>query len=61
MRLSKLGRGGWLGLSYRSKRPQISAHTTIPSKAFNTIDREINIFYNKTKFKQYFLTNPSLH
>jgi hypothetical protein len=36
------------------------AQATIPSKTLITIDGETNLFYDKTKFTQYFSTNPAL-
>ena len=41
-----------------SRRPQMPAQTTIPSKISK--DGENKIFHNKVKYKQYLSTNPAL-
>ena len=42
------------------KRPQVPAKITIPSKLSITLDREANIFHDKTTFEKYRSTNPDL-
>jgi hypothetical protein len=42
------------------KRTQIQTQYIIPSKLSITIDRETNIFHDKTTFTQYLSTNPVL-
>lgn len=43
-----------------SRRPQISAQTSIPNKTFNNHIQRNNIFCEKIKFKQYQFTKPPL-
>jgi hypothetical protein len=43
-----------------SKRPQLPAHISIPSKTFNTLDGENKLFHDKVKFKEYISTNPDI-
>jgi hypothetical protein len=38
----------------------MTAQATIPSKLSITIDGEIKVFHDKTKFTQYLSTNPAL-
>lgn len=43
-----------------SKRPHMPAMITIPSKTFNTIDGQNEIFHNRLKFKEHISTNSAL-